>query len=62
RPRTFSDYVYVAITVMSTFGVSDAAVCHPRLRRLVATHAFIAFLFNTTIIAVLVSLVVTLAG
>ena len=62
RPRTFSDYVYVAITVMSTFGVSDAAVVHPRMRRLVATHSFIAFMFNTTIVAVLVSLVVTLAG
>lgn len=62
RPRVFSDYVYVAITVMATFGVSDASVSHPRLRRQVATHSFIAFMFNTVIVAVLVSLVVTLAG
>ncbi|WP_425308396.1 DUF1345 domain-containing protein [Ammonicoccus fulvus] len=62
RPRTFSDYVYFGITVMATFGASDVSVCHPRMRRQVATHAFIAFLFNTMIIAVLVSLVTSLAN
>lgn len=62
RPRTFSDYVYFGITVMATFGASDVSVSHPRVRRQVATHAFIAFLFKTMIIAVLVSLVTSLAN
>lgn len=60
RPRIFSDYVYLGVTVMATFGASDTAVCHPRMRRQVAAHAVIAFLFNTMIVAVLVSLVTSL--
>ena len=61
RP-VWSDYVYLAVQVNATFSSSDVDVTTPAARRLVTTHTLLAFVFNTIIVALLVSALVTLAG
>lgn len=58
--RTFSDYLYVSLAVQSTFGTTDVAVETAALRRAVIAQGLVAFVFNTVIVAMLVSLL--LAG
>lgn len=54
--RTFSDYLYLAVTVQATFGPPDIAVTTSALRRQVSVHTVLAFLFNTVNLAVIVTL------
>lgn len=61
RP-VWSDYVYLAVQVNATFSSSDVDASTPAARRLVTTHTLLAFVFNTIIVALLVSALVTLAG
>lgn len=61
RP-VWSDYVYLAVQVNATFSSSDVDVSTPAARKLVTTHTLLAFVFNTIIVALLVSALVTLAG
>lgn len=49
------DYVYLAVQVSTTFSTSDVTVSTTRLRRQVTLHSLIAFVFNTVIVALLVS-------
>ena len=58
----WSDYVYLAVQVNATFSSSDVDVSTPAARKLVTTHTLLAFVFNTIIVALLVSALVTLAG
>lgn len=51
----FSDYFYFSLTVATTFGTTDVTVTTTRMRRTVAGHSALTFLFNTVIIALLVS-------
>lgn len=51
----WSDLVYLAVQVSTTFSTSDVTVTSRRMRRLVTTHGLVAFVFNTVIVAVLVS-------
>lgn len=51
----WADYVYFAVSVMTTFGTSDVIVKSREMRRTVTTNAVIAFLFNTVTIASVVS-------
>ncbi len=51
----WSDYIYFAFAVMTTFGTTDVSVVSSELRRTVTAHAVIAFVFNTVIVATLVS-------
>lgn len=51
----FTDYFYFATSVATTFGTTDVDVTSSRLRRAVAGHAVLTFVFNTVIIALLVS-------
>ncbi len=55
-PRVW-DFAYAAFTVGMTFQVSDVTTNSSAMRRLVLAHGIIAFLFNTTIIALAVSLI-----
>lgn len=57
QPRSLSDYVYLSAAVQSTFGTTDASITTRRMRRLVTSHALLAFVFNTFIVAMLVSLI-----
>ena len=58
----WSDYVYLAVQVNATFSSSDVEVTSTPMRRLVTGHTLLAFLFNTVVVALLVSVLVTLAG
>lgn len=51
----WSDYVYFAVAVMSTFGTTDVTVTSAAMRRTVTVNAIVAFVFNTVIVATLVS-------
>jgi hypothetical protein len=59
-PR-FADYVYLAIQVSTTFSTSDVTIERSAARRVVSVHSLIAFAFNTIIVALLVSVLVSVA-
>lgn len=54
-PRSWTDYLYFSISLTTTFAASDVQVLHPRMRRSVAAHGVVAFVFNTVILAAVVS-------
>jgi len=58
-PR-FGEFLYFALTIGMTYQVSDVTTDSQAMRRLVLTHAVIAFGFNTVIIAITVGLVSSL--
>lgn len=51
----WADYVYFAVSVMTTFGTTDVTVLSREMRRTVTANAVIAFVFNTVTIAATVS-------
>jgi len=51
----FIDYFYFSLTVATTFGTTDVMVTTTRMRRTVAGHSALTFLFNTIILALLVT-------
>ncbi|MEU3841031.1 DUF1345 domain-containing protein [Streptomyces sp. NPDC028635] len=51
----WADYVYFALSVMTTFGTTDVDVTSREMRRTVAANAVIAFVFNTVTVANLVA-------
>jgi len=55
-PTSYLDFAYVAFTIGATFQVSDNTVGSTRLRNLVTAHALAAYLYNTAILAVGISL------
>lgn len=59
-PRVVEDYAYLALATSTTFGTTDVEVRRTSTRRLVASHAVLAFLFNTVILAGVVSTLVSL--
>lgn len=60
-PRTFSDYLYFALAVQTTFGTTDVTVTSSQFRRTVTAHAALAFVFNTVIVAMVISLLLGVA-
>ncbi|AQP48746.1 hypothetical protein BW730_15775 [Tessaracoccus aquimaris] len=56
--RSFSDYLYLAFAVQATFGTTDVSTARTYMRRALTGHALLAFVFNTVIVAILVSLLV----
>ncbi|RPE36157.1 putative membrane protein [Kitasatospora cineracea] len=55
REPVWGDYVYFALSVMTTFGTTDVTVRSRAMRRTVAANAVIAFAFNTVTVASVVS-------
>ena len=55
RPEAFADYVYFSAAVTTTFGPTDVTVTTREVRRLVLLHALVAFVFNTVVLALLIS-------
>lgn len=55
----FSDYFYLAVQVTTTFSPSDIVIVSQDLRRQITGHSMIAFTYNTVVIALLVSLLLT---
>lgn len=59
---TWTDLFYLAVQVSTTFSSSDIDVTSRRMRRLVTSQSLVSFVFNTVIVALLVSTVITLAA
>lgn len=58
EPR-FTEYVYLAIQVATTFGGSDVEITRSAMRRVVSVHSLFAFAFSTVIVALLVSVLIS---
>lgn len=56
----FSDYQYFSRGVQTTFATTDVTVTTTEMRTVVSRHGLLAFTFNSVIVALLVSLVLTL--
>lgn len=56
-PRAFVDYLYFALMIQATFGTTDITVLTTAMRRTVMVQTCLAFLFNTVIVALVVSLI-----
>jgi uncharacterized membrane protein len=50
------DFVYFSFVIGMTFQVSDVAVTHKSIRRMVVAHGVLSFLFSTAILAMTVNL------
>jgi uncharacterized membrane protein len=61
-PRTYRDFIYVAICIGATFQVSDFNITHAKFRNLVTTHAALAFFFNTMVLAFGINILGGLVG
>ncbi len=55
-PPIFTDYVYLAAQVATTFSTSDVTVERRPMRRTVTVHSIAAFAYNTVVIALIVSM------
>ncbi len=53
------DFVYFSFVVGMTFQVSDVAVSSRRIRRTVIAHGIVSFLFNVTLVALMVNIAAT---
>ncbi len=51
----YTDFLYFASVIGMTSQTADVAVCNTRLRRLVMAHGGVAFVFNTTLLALTVN-------
>ena len=56
----YRDFLYVAITVGVTFGVSDTDLTSHKMRRAVTGHSLLSFLFGTVIIALSLNVITSL--
>jgi uncharacterized membrane protein len=56
------DYFYLSSQVSTTFSSSDVTVLSTAMRRHVTAHSVIAFVFNTVIVALMVSALLTYAS
>ena len=61
-PKTYMDFIYMAVCVGATAQVSDFNITTARYRRLVTQHALLAFFFNTTVLALGINILATLIG
>jgi uncharacterized membrane protein len=51
------DFIYFSFVIGMTFQVSDVAVSHRTIRRIVVAHGVVSFLFSTAILALTVNVV-----
>jgi uncharacterized membrane protein len=62
EPRTYLDFVYLAICVGATAQVSDVSITTPRYRNLVTQHAVVAFFYNTMVLALGINILASIIG
>jgi uncharacterized membrane protein len=55
QPPGFTEYLYFSASIATTFGTTDVEVTSQRIRRTVTGHSVLTFVFNSVIIALLVS-------
>ena len=53
----YLDFAYLAFVIGMTFQVSDIRVTSPIIRRFVLLHGLIAFVFNTIVVALTISII-----
>lgn len=53
------DFAYFSCSVATTFGTTDVEVCSSRFRRIVLGHALLSFGFNTGVLALTFSVLVS---
>jgi uncharacterized membrane protein len=58
----FTEYLYLAVQIGTTFSSSDVDITTSRMRRVVTGNSIISFAFNTVIVALLVSVLITRIG
>ncbi len=56
----YRDFLYVAVTIGVTFGVSDTDLTAHKMRRAVTGHSLLSFLFGTVIIALSLNVITSL--
>ena len=56
-PLTYWDFAYFSFTVGMCFQVSDVVARTARMRRVVLAHAFIAYIYGTTVLALVINVV-----
>jgi uncharacterized membrane protein len=61
-PRTYLDFVYLAICVGATAQVSDVSITKSRYRNLVTQHAVVAFFYNTMVLAMGINILASIIG
>jgi len=59
---TYFDFAYFAFTIGMCFQTADVSITSRRFRRAVMGHAVLSFVYNTTILATAVSLIVGFLG
>jgi len=61
EPRpTYADFAYFSFTIAVALQTADVAITTTRMRQLVLTQSVLAFVFNTTILALLVNIAASL--
>ena len=58
----YMDFLYFSMVIGMTSQTADVAVASPRLRRLVMAHGLVAFIFNTSLLALTVNIAASLLG
>jgi len=61
-PKTYQDFIYLAVCVGATAQVSDVNVTTARYRHLVTQHAALAFFYNTMVLALGINILATIIG
>jgi uncharacterized membrane protein len=56
-PKTYHDFIYMAVCIGASAQVSDFDITSSRLRRLVTLHSLLAFFFNTMILALGINII-----
>ncbi len=60
EPPDYWDFLYFSLVIGMTSQVSDVAVTSSKLRRMVAGHGVVAFVFNATLLALTVNIAASL--
>jgi uncharacterized membrane protein len=61
-PRTYRDFIYMAVCIGASAQVSDFSITSARFRNLVTAHSLLAFLFNTMVLALGINILATVIG
>ncbi|WP_343698049.1 DUF1345 domain-containing protein [Flavobacterium sp.] len=57
----YLDFVYFSFVIGTTFQVSDVAILEKKIRRTALVHGVLSFIFNTTILALTINIVSSIA-
>ena len=61
-PRTYMDFVYLAVCIGATAQISDPNVPTTPLRNLVTAHAAVSFFYNTAVLALGINILSSIVG